>query len=79
MRNYNLLLLCCIFVMGCAQQKPAPVVAAKPTTYKPLANLKLGESRALKKMQKSNEMLGNWIWPVKGQVLNKFSAKKPRT
>lgn len=75
-----LLILVCIFFIGCAEQRPAQVVAAKPTTYKILAGsgIKSEPSRAAKKMQMvAASTRGDWIWPVKGNILSKFNQNNP--
>lgn len=77
MRTLNILLCTVIFLVGCAQQHPAQVVMAKPSTYKPLAAPQADESKAVKKMQLATDK-PNLIWPVKGKVLTKFTSSNPK-
>jgi len=77
MRTLNLLLVAVLFIVGCAEQKPAQVVAAIPSTYKPLAAPRADESKVLQKMQLVQDK-PSFIWPVKGKVLNKFAANNTK-
>lgn len=74
MQKFKLIILCSLLLVGCAEQNPAQVVMARPSTYKPLAAPKPSESKVLQKMQLAQEK-PNFIWPVNGRVLRKFSAK----
>jgi lipoprotein NlpD len=78
-KNYWLLLVC-VFLVGCAEQKPVQVVSIKPTTYKVLAGQGVSESRVNKKMQSAiiSTRQSDWTWPVKGNVLSKFSPNSPK-
>lgn len=64
-------------MFGCAEQRPAQVVMAQPTTYKPLAAPSPNASKAVEKMQLAKEKQ-KFIWPIKGQVLRKFSASSQK-
>ena len=62
----------CLLIVGCAEQRPAQVVAANPSTYSPL-QIKPEDSRVGKKLQLANAR-PNWMWPAKGNVLRRFSG-----
>lgn len=73
MKKY-ILLISCIFFVGCAEQKPAPVVAAYPSTYKALPTNRVVDSRVAVKIRGNNvvEQKPVWMWPSKGKVLSTF-------
>lgn len=72
-RQNLVLSILCLLLCGCAQQSPAPVVAALPTTYKPILNPNLNSSRVAKKMHLHTDN-PNWTWPAKGKVLRNLGS-----
>lgn len=79
MRNCILLSSLCLFLLGCAEQKPAQVVAASPTTYKPLPpSVEKPSSRVAMKMRNAADQQPDWMWPTKGKVLSKFLPNSTR-
>lgn len=74
MRNYIWVCILALTAAGCAQQEPAEVVAALPTTYKPaMRAIASGETQVSKKLQLSAEKPA-WIWPAQGSILRKSPA-----
>lgn len=71
-----LCLFLCLVMIGCAQQKPAQVVSAVPSTYNPLPGLKPEQSRAAQKIQLARAK-PTWTWPTNGNVLRKLSGTGP--
>lgn len=78
LRKVNLLILSGLFILaGCAEQQPVQVVRAKPSTYRPLALGPNDSSKVAQKMELVKETQ-NFVWPVKGKVLQKFSASSAK-
>ncbi|HSX19548.1 MAG TPA: peptidoglycan DD-metalloendopeptidase family protein [Gammaproteobacteria bacterium] len=76
MRKHILLVLFMLCLAGCAEQEPAQVVAAIPSTYRPSLALSTGESKVAKKLQLAAEK-PNWIWPAQGSVNRRASSANP--
>lgn len=71
-----LCVLFCLTLLGCAEQNPAQVVSAVPSTYNPLPGLKAEQSRAVQKIQLSRAKPA-WVWPTNRNVLRKLSGTGP--
>lgn len=61
-----------VFLTGCAEQPPVQVVEAVPSTYKILPSIKLKNSHVAFKIHPPHDTR-EWAWPVKGNILSRFS------
>lgn len=73
MRNSLIIVALSLCIIGCAKQPPAEVVAAVPSTYRPLLTLKSNDTHVGKKLQLAQEKPA-WMWPANGSVLRKSTA-----
>ncbi len=62
--------LTAVFLVGCAEQTPAQVISARPSVTKILPSTIITSPKQQVAQQ-------NWVWPVRGHVLSKFSAVNP--